>query len=113
MRGQGTRRPTPHFFCRRHQALRDAVGKVLDTQDLDFDDDPDFSRAFLLQTDEDEGAVRQFMTPGVRQALLRMSHHELVVEASGDTLLLQPTHAPTRGARDLVADAVALRRSWS
>jgi hypothetical protein len=107
-------RNAPHFFCRRQRALFDTLGKLFGGQDLNFDDDPAFSKAYVLQTSGDEQLLRHFMSPNLREALTRMADKDLVLEVSGDTLLL---HHGRRLAPEqidaLVADAVNLRRTWS
>lgn len=107
-------RRAPHFFVRRQQRLFDALGKVFGGQDINFDDDPKFSKAYVLQTAGDEQQLRHFMSPGLREALTRLADKNLVLEVEGDTMLLH------RGRRlkaeqldELVTDAINLRRHWS
>ena len=49
-------------------ALFDALGKMFGGQDINFDDDPDFSKAYVLQTNGDEERLRQFMNSKLRSA---------------------------------------------
>jgi hypothetical protein len=49
------------------------LGNVFGTQDIDFDDDPAFSRAFQLRGD-DEHRVRALFTPDRRRALAQDLH---------------------------------------
>ncbi len=89
----------PHFFLRRQRALWDRLGKVFGGQDINFDADPEFSRAFVLQG-ADEAAVRERFQPGVRIALMRYQGTSFQLEGHGDTLLvhegrlLEPDKAP-------------------
>jgi len=107
-------RVAPHFFCRRQRALFDSLGKLFGGQDINFDDDPTFSKAYVLQTSGDENQLRHFMSPQLRDALSKMSDKNLVLEVVGDTLLI---HQGKRLKPDqidgLVADAINLRRCWS
>lgn len=107
-------RNAPHFFCRRQRALFDALGKLFGGQDINFDDDPTFSKAFVLQTSGDEQQLRHFMSPSLRDALTKMSDKNLVLEVSGDTLLLHHGRRLKPEEIDgLMADAINLRRNWS
>lgn len=107
-------RAAPHFFLRRQRALFDALGKVFGGKDIDFDDDAAFSKAYVLQTNDDEQQLRGFMSPGLRDTFTKLSDKNLVMEVMGDTLVL---HMGRRLKPDqlegLVADAVNIRRQWS
>lgn len=107
-------RQAPHFFLRRQRALFDSLGKVFGGQDINFEDDPAFSKAYVLQTSGDEQQLRGFMSPGLRDALIKLSDKNLLMEVFGDTLVL---HTGRRLKPDqlegLVADAVNIRRQWS
>lgn len=108
-------RRAPHFFVRRQSRFFDALGRLFGGQDINFDDDPEFSSAFVLQTSGDEQQLRHFMSPALREALTRLKHTNLVLEVTGDAMLLH------RGKRlgsgedldALYADAVNIRRQWS
>lgn len=107
-------RHAPHFFCRRQRALFDALGKVFGGQDLNFDDDPAFSKAYVLQTAGDEQQLRHFMSPSLRDALTKLADKNLVLEVVGDTMLLHLGRRLKPEQLDgLVADAINLRRHWS
>lgn len=107
-------RNAPHFFLRRQNKLFDALGKLFGGQDINFDDDPTFSKTYVLQTSGDENQLRGFMTVGLRETLSRMSDRNIMMEVVGDTLVL---HHGRRLKADqleaLVADAVNIRRQWS
>lgn len=107
-------RQAPHFFVRRQRALFDALGKVFGGQDINFDDDPTFSKAYVLQTNGDEQQLRGFMSPGLREALTRLVDKNILMEVVGDTLILhQGKRLKPEQIEGLVADAVNLRRQWS
>lgn len=107
-------RAAPHFFVRRQRALFDSLGKLFGGQDINFDDDPAFSKAYVLQTGGDEAQLRHFMNPQLRDTLTRMAEKNLVMEVVGDTLLLHVGKRLKPEQLDgLVADAINLRRCWS
>ncbi len=107
-------RMAPHFFLRRQRSFFDAPGKVFGGQDINFEDDPIFSKAYVLQTSDDENQLRGFMSVGLRETLLRMVERNIMMEVMGDTLIL---HRGKRLKPDqleaLVADAVNICRQWS
>lgn len=107
-------RNAPHFFLRRQRALFDALGKVFGGKDIDFADDPAFSKAYVLQTNGDENQLRGFMSPGLRDTLTRLAEKNILMEVVGDTLVLhQGRRLKTEQLESLVADAVNIRRQWS
>ena len=107
-------RMAPHFFIRRQRSLFDALGKVFGGQDINFDDDPVFSKAYVLQTSGDEQQLRGFMSVGLRETLSRMVDRNLMMEVVGDTLILhQGRRLKPDQLEALVADAVNIRRQWS
>jgi hypothetical protein len=55
----------PHFYLRPQRSLFDLLGKLFGGQDINFEEDPEFSKHFVLQG-EDEGAIRTLFTPTVR-----------------------------------------------
>lgn len=107
-------RKSPHFFCRRQRALFDALGKMFGGQDINFDDDPDFSKAYVLQTNGDEERLRQFMNTKLRSALTQLADKNVVLEVNDDVMVF---HLGKRLKPDqidaLVADAINVRRCWS
>jgi len=107
-------RVAPHFFLRRQRALFDALGKVFGGQDINFDDDPTFSKAYVLQTNGDEQQLRGFMSAGLRDTLSKMADKNLMMEVDGDTLVLhQGKRLKPEQIEALVADAINIRRQWS
>ena len=107
-------RQAPHFFLRRQRALFDALGKVFGGQDINFDDDPTFSKAYVLQTNGDEQQLRGFMSPGLRDALSKMVDKNILMEVVGDTLIMhQGRRLKPDQLEGLIADAINIRRQWS
>jgi len=103
-----------HFFCRRQVAFFDAVGKLFGGQDVNFDEDPAFSKAYVLQTSGDVERLRRFMTPRLRAQLTELAARNLVLEVTGRTLLLHTGRRLKPEQIDaLIADAVRIRRSGS
>lgn len=107
-------RAAPHFFLRKQSRFFDALGKMFGGQDINFDDDETFSKAFVLQTNENEQQLRHFMSPRLREGLTRMADRNPLVEVAGDVMVfhfgkrLKPDQLP-----GLIADAVNLRRLWA
>jgi hypothetical protein len=81
----------PHVFMRPQVAVFDAIGALLGGKDIDFADDLEFSRAFVVQG-EDEAAVRALLGPSARPQVLQLAR-ELRLEGRGDTLLVERPRA--------------------
>lgn len=79
----------PHFFIRRENAIFDFLGKLFGGQDINFDEDPTFSKTFVLQG-ESETAVRQLFDSRIRRLFLQFGGQNMQVEARGDTILFNP-----------------------
>lgn len=78
----------PQCFLRREVALLDAIGERLGGQDIDFPEDPDFSRAFVLQGADPE-ATRRLFGGAVRNYLVMcFSGSKIELEARGNALVL-------------------------
>jgi hypothetical protein len=108
-------RAAPHFFARRQNSFFDALGKMFGGQDINFEDDPAFSKAFVLQTAGDEQLLRNFMSPRLREALTGLSNKKPQLEASGELLLV---HFSRRLKKHddidaLLSDTTNVRRNWS
>jgi hypothetical protein len=105
---QSPRLRLPHFFLRRQRALLDFLGKLFGGQDINFDEDPAFSKAFVLQG-KDEALVRGLFDAGLREFCLRFQGSGLQLEAQGDTFLF---HEGRKGdpakSRELVERAFEL-----
>ncbi len=76
----------PGTFLRRQVALFDWVGSKVGAQDINFDEDPEFSKAFVLKGDE----VRtpQIMGPDLRQHLLQNKKAFKTIEMNGNALMI-------------------------
>ena len=76
----------PHCCLRPESRFFNFLGGLFGGQDIDFDDDPDFSGAFVLQGD-DEQAVRTTFDPPTRAWFAGKKGERLHFEAHGPTLL--------------------------
>lgn len=104
----------PHFFLRRQVALFDALGKMFGGQDINFDEDPAFSKAFVLQTNESEQEVRRYFNERARSHFTALAGRQVQVEAVGDTILIHfGKRLDVKDLDALVADAVNSSRLWS
>ncbi len=102
----------PHFFLRRQVALFDALGKMFGGQDVNFEEDPDFSKAFVLQTVDSEDELRRLFDRGARDAFTALSKKGVQCEAMLDTLLLHyGQRLKLERLEELAADAVNVRRA--
>jgi hypothetical protein len=75
------------FFYLRPERFLDTFGEMFGGQDIDFEDDPAFSRAFVLQG-EDEARIREVFTPEVRGFCVRHAEEHLHAEGSGKGVLV-------------------------
>lgn len=104
----------PHFFLRRQVALFDALGKMFGGQDINFDEDPTFSKAFVLQTNGDEQELRRYFNERARSHFTALSKRQVQVEGVGDTLLIHfGKRLDVKDLEALVADAVNTSRLWA
>lgn len=101
----------PHFYLR-PQGFLDSVGKLFGGQDIDFPEDPAFSKAFVLQG-ESEGAARGCFDRRVREWMLSRQAWGLEVEARGGKIVFSgPPHQETRSARALLDMALEFMMLW-
>ncbi len=93
----------PRTFLRRQMALIDWVGNKFGSQDINFEEDHEFSKAFVLQGDE----VRtpQIVGPELRQHLLQNRKAFKTIEMNGNTLMM---NFGKRRQPEEYADLVAL-----
>ncbi|MCK4806508.1 MAG: hypothetical protein KAT09_02615 [Candidatus Aegiribacteria sp.] len=93
----------PRTFMRRQMALLDWVGSKFGAQDINFDEDPEFSKAFVLKGDE----VRtpQIVGPELRQHLLQHKKAFKTVEMDGNAIMI---NFGKRRKPEEYADLVAL-----
>jgi hypothetical protein len=100
----------PHFFLRRQVALFDALGKLFGGQDINFVEDPAFSKAYVLQSMEGENEARRLFQDPVRQAFTALAGKNLQCEGREGTLLLHfGTRLKPERLAELADDAVKLR----
>ena len=76
----------PHFFLRHEDGLYDYLGKLFGGQDINFEDDPDFSKAFILQGD-DEIALKYLFNAATRKLLMKYAGTCAQIEGVGNTLM--------------------------
>lgn len=92
----------PQSFLRREVPVLDAIGQKLGGQDIDFPEDPDFSKAFVLQGENPE-ATRHLFGAAVRMHLMRSAGTRIELEARGDALVLhRGVRAKPEELRDLL-----------
>lgn len=77
----------PHSFVRRQVRFFDFLGSVFGGQDIDFDEDPEFSKAFVLQGDDEGATAELFGEPELRQAFLEHKKSKLQLEAFDDAIV--------------------------
>jgi hypothetical protein len=107
-------RLSPDFYVRRQVALFDALGKMMGGQDVNFDEDPTFSKNYVLQCGGDEVSLRRFLSQRVRSELVRLKDKKLVIENAGDQLLLTNLRRlKVHEQDDFLTAAVGLRATWS
>lgn len=76
----------PHFELTPEHPLLDRVATLLGFGDVDFDDDPEFSRAYRV-TGLDAGALRQAFTPEIRSQLMHRPDRLPYLSGAGSVLL--------------------------
>ncbi|MFC1746426.1 hypothetical protein ACFL35_20705 [Candidatus Riflebacteria bacterium] len=95
----------PHFFLRREIKIFDFLGKMFGGQDINFDEDTNFSNAFVLQG-ESEGMVRKLFTKEIRRAFMEFEGSNLQVEARGNMILIhEGTSIKPMEVKNLMAKA--------
>ena len=77
----------PQAFLRREVRFLDALGKVFGGKDINFDEDPEFSKSFVLQGQIEE-ETRAFFDEKVRRAFLAHKARTFTFEVNGDTLMM-------------------------
>jgi len=77
----------PHFFVRPEVKLLDFFGKMFGGQDINFDEDPQFSKAFVLQG-HDEEATRRLFDHRVRRHFARYRGRRLQIEGWQESLMV-------------------------
>lgn len=77
----------PSFYLRREESLVDGIGRLFDMQDINFEDDLPFSKAFVLQG-KDEIALKYLFNSEVRNFMMRYAGSAAQIEGAGSTLFL-------------------------
>ncbi len=106
----------PAVSIRPQHGFMDAVGRLFGAQDIEFEEDPDFSGAFVVQA-EDEAAARSLLGREVRAWLAERRRGNLHAETGGDAVLLHHgRRLKPDEAEDLMEETFELmqrlRRSW-
>ena len=70
----------PHFFIRREIAVFDFLGKVFGGQDINYDEDEEFSKAFVLQGQDEEQTRAFFSNPENRFPFLIFAEEKATFE---------------------------------
>jgi len=93
----------PRTYVRRQMALLDWVGNKFGAQDINFEEDPEFSKSFVLKGDE----VRtpQIVGPELRQHMLQSRKAFKTIEMNGNALMI---NFGKRRKPEEYADLVAL-----
>ncbi len=81
---QGGALDLPEFVLRPKRKIRDWFGEKLGGQDIDFPDDPDFNKRFVL-FGENKSEVRRYLNREVREFLVE--NPDLRMEANGNALM--------------------------
>jgi hypothetical protein len=99
-----------HSFLRKQRRVSDFLGKLFGGQDINFDEDPEFSKAFVLQGG-DEGATRALFDARLREHFLRFRGTGLQFESLGDTFLVHNgRRIKPEEARGLVEQTLEVRQ---
>ncbi|MBR4328603.1 MAG: hypothetical protein IKP71_02020, partial [Candidatus Riflebacteria bacterium] len=77
----------PDFYVRTENTISDWIGEKLGGQDIDFDEDADFSGKFVLQG-SDEKLIRSFFDQRVRKAFVAVHSNDYEFESAGNYLLV-------------------------
>ena len=106
---EGQMLDAPHCYLRPESRFFDAIGALFGGQDIDFDDDPAFSAAYVLQGEE--GAIRQLFDADIRAWFAERSGQNFHFEAVGNTLVFhQGKRLPPNEAPDLMNQALQIMK---
>ncbi len=102
----------PHFFIRRESSFFDFLGKLFGGQDINFNEDPTFSKTFVLQG-ESEQAVRELFDSHIRNLFMQFGEQNMQVEARGDTILFNPGNLiEPANAPSLIMKAINVKKAF-
>ena len=93
----------PHFYAREENSIFDGIGEFFGGQDIDFDDDPDFSSSYVLQGNN-ERAIRRLFNRKIRNAFTRAAEYSYEYEGLGDHFLV----VDSNGFKDVAARKIFL-----
>jgi len=100
----------PHCYLRPEVMLFDALGSMFGGQDIDFADDPEFSRAFVLQGDN-ESAVRELFDAEVRAWFAARKGQRFHFEVRGNTLVFHTgRRRKPQEVREMMQQALEIMR---
>ncbi len=98
-----------HCFLRPQVAFFDFLGRMFGGQDINFDEDPAFSGAYVLQG-ENEAAVRELFDGPIRSWFANQRGRNFHFEAIGDTLMFHTGKRVDPGQiRPLMEQAVQIK----
>ncbi len=83
---ESSRLSTPHCYLRPQRAFFDMLGAMFGGQDINFEEDPDFSNAYVLQGDT-EAAVRMLFDEEIRGWFVDRKTERFHFETRGNLLL--------------------------
>ncbi len=99
----------PHCSLRPEGRLADFFRGLLGKQDLDFDEDPTFSSAYVLQG-KDEEAIRELFDADTRQWFAARPTKKFHFEADNDTLVFHiGRKVKPQEARRLMEEAIEIK----
>lgn len=109
---QGRRGAMPHFFARPQMALFDSLGKLFGGQDISFEEAPEFSKAYVLQTLGAEYELRGLFNEQTRAAFTRLAAKGVRVEGVGAMLVFHyGCRLNIERLSELVDDTLAVRQA--
>ncbi len=100
----------PLCYLRPEVGLLDSLGSLFGGQDIDFQEDLEFSRAYVLQG-EDEPAIRELFNADVRAWFTERAGQHFHFEAQGKVLLFHlGRRRPPGEARELMEQALQIMK---
>ena len=98
----------PSFYVRTENSISDWIGEKLGGQDIDFDEDADFSDKFVLQG-SNEKMIRLFFDGKVRKAFVAVYPNDYEFESAGNYLLVcKQGYIDYDGRLKMLSDAVSI-----
>jgi hypothetical protein len=105
---ESDRLDVPGCYLRPEVRFFDALGSLFGGQDIDFSEDPEFSKSYVLQGDN-EAAVRKVFDEGVRSWFAARVGRRFHFEARGGTLVFHTgNRRQPAEARDLMQEALEI-----